>query len=199
LSLICGILLDSNYGKLLSLVYRLQDCEKLLKKLNTMANPNELFSNFIDEKKNGKLNVTQENNSINITMVTNDRNVRIKGINISQDEESNEWQFSVHVGRQSPYIEIMQHGEYFFLINGLHKLYSLKKSNFTSGIFCVLAEDKSSHNVKHPYSLDIFNCSRPPILLDFFNKNLTFEIELQTSIRHLQLVAQENIIPTYFD
>ncbi|GAB7387950.1 hypothetical protein BSNK01_17870 [Bacillaceae bacterium] len=177
----------------------LDDCERLIEQLDERDDEQSLkLKNF--RRVSQKKIYVRDRDMKSVMVISNERELRIKRMEVKPVERSNELYVTVVIGRQSPFIELIHHQERFFLINGLHRLYAFMKKGYNR-VPCVLVNEEEYKNVldKHPYAINILNDSRPPLLEDFFNSSIAFKMKLQTGIKQIQITMQENLLPITFD
>jgi len=148
-----------------------------------------------DKRYKAQFNLNHQDN-LQLSMITEDRSIHVKGINIKKGETSADIKFEVHVGRPSHFIEILFQDDKYYLLNGLHRLYTLMKHRYDGLVPCLLMNPAQEQKIVHPYQQSIFG-KYPPILEDFLDENLLYSFELQTGMKHIQLLTQDHLIPNW--
>ncbi len=173
-----------------------EDCERL-EQMYREQGMLAICLDKLDRKKKAQISLSNPGNNIQFSLVTEDRTVTVKGLRIQQNEQTGELRLIVQVGRPSPFIEVTKYEGRIYLVNGLHRLYALQRVGFDGPIPCVLLDHAfDSGFLSHSYGIDIYSAPRPPYLFDFLVSELTYEFDLQTGLKHIQLFSQETLIPS---
>lgn len=101
---------------------------------------------------------------------------------------------SVILGYGSQIVNVVSSGNKMVLSNGLHRLYALRSAGITHAPALVINNPIQIELSKYLQFDLIMNNPRPPMMKDFFNPELTTEVNLKPRKRALKISIQQELI-----
>jgi hypothetical protein len=132
------------------------------------------------------------------TILSPSQDLRVMGQTQMEDPTTKRRIFGFVVGWGLPFIQVVKIKDRYFLRNGYHRVYALRKAG-SKYVACVLIEGQSFSDVgilpAGFFGEPLLMSSKPPTFADFFSDRISLPVKLKPLTKVVRVRAEEAILP----
>ncbi len=132
------------------------------------------------------------------TIFSSSPDLRIIGLMQNQDPINKRQSFGFLVGWGVPYIQVIKFKDRYFLKNGYHRTYVLRKNGIRY-LPCILSESENfiDTGAVNPgfFSQELLMSNKPPIFANFFSDNFSPNLQMRHMTKIVRVKAEEYVLP----
>jgi hypothetical protein len=132
------------------------------------------------------------------TILSSSQDLRVLGPSQMQDPVTKRTVFGFGVGWGSPFIQVVKFKGLYFLRNGYHRVYEIRRGAVTH-VPCILIEGESfaDTGAMKPgfFGEQLLTSDRPPIFADFLSDKIAPPLHMKPFTKVVRVRAEESVLP----
>ncbi|WP_127586149.1 hypothetical protein [Paenibacillus koleovorans] len=176
-----------------------EPCRKYRKSIKSKDDVLKLCLGTIQRKEGAfKIERTGDESLLRISILSDMRNMSLRGYEIIPSKKRREVNVSMTVGLSSPFIEAIAFDRNVFIINGIQRLCAIHEAGYEDmRIPCIIYSEQVFEKIRYSqaYGDDLIEVAPLPAVADFFNEELTFSFKMKSSLKHVQIIVSDVVVP----
>jgi len=177
--------------------YVLTDYSEELAKEYDLSDTGRLIE-FCVPSKRGKRPIAVVSAPQEFTMLSSSQDLRVLGPGQMQDPVTKRTVFGFGVGWGSPFIQVVKFKDRYFLRNGYHRVYEIRKRG-VSHVPCILIEGENFADtgaIKPGFFAEkLLTSDKPPVFANFFSNEIAPSLQMKPFTKVVRVRAEESVLP----